>query len=52
MWNIVIGIGFIVGGVTGKLALLGTDSSGALVAVGAGLLIWGIIQKVKERGSK
>jgi len=49
MWNIILGIVFIVGGLSGKLALIGTDSGPALAAVGAGLLIWGIVQQVRAR---
>jgi hypothetical protein len=49
MWNIVIGIIFIVGGLSGKLALLGTNSPVALTIVGVGLLVWGIIQVARGR---
>ena len=49
MWNIFIGIVFIVGGLSGKLALIGTDSGPALAALGAGLLIWGVVQMVRAR---
>jgi hypothetical protein len=41
MWNIIIGIAFIIGGLSGKIALRGTDSGGAIAALGGGLLIWG-----------
>jgi len=51
MWNIVIGLIFIVGGLSGKLALMGTNSGGALAAVGAALLVWGIVQ-IARRGSE
>ena len=44
MWNIIIGILFIIGGASGDYVLAGTDSSGALIAVGIGLIIWGCIQ--------
>lgn len=47
MWNIIIGIIFIAGGLSGQLALRGTDSGGALAAVGGGLVIWGIVQMVR-----
>jgi hypothetical protein len=49
MWNIIIGIAFIIGGLSGKIALRGTDSGGAIAALGGGLLIWGIVQKVRGR---
>ena len=50
MWNIVIGLIFLIGGLSGKLALIGTNSGGAIAVVGAGLLVWGIVQMVR-RGS-
>ncbi|MDB5978829.1 MAG: hypothetical protein JWR07_5589 [Nevskia sp.] len=49
MWNILIGIVFIVGGLSGKLALIGTNSGEALAALGAGLLIWGVVQLVRAK---
>ena len=49
MWNIFIGIVFIVGGLSGKLALIGTNSGEALAALGAGLLIWGVVQLVRAK---
>ena len=39
--NIIIGIVFIIGGATGRLALIGTDSSIAIVLVGVALVAWG-----------
>ena len=42
--NILFGVIFIGGGLSGKMALIGTNSSGALVAVGAALLAFGIYQ--------
>jgi len=50
MWNIIFGIIFIIGGLSGKMALIGTRSSGALVVIGVILLIWGIVQ-LKNKGS-
>jgi len=44
MYNILIGIIFIIGGASGQLVLRGTNSSDALIFVGIGLVIWGIIQ--------
>jgi len=49
MWNIIIGIAFIVGGLSGKLALRGTESGHALAAVGGLLAIWGVVQVVRGR---
>ena len=48
MVNIIIGIIFIIGGLSGSLVLRGTNSSGGLVVVGIGLVIWGIIKTVKK----
>jgi hypothetical protein len=48
MWNIIIGIVFIVGGLSGKLALIGTNSGGALAAVGGVLLILGLVQVARR----
>lgn len=49
MWNIVVGVVFVVGGLTGKLALRGTESGPAIAVVGAGLVIYGIVQVVKGK---
>lgn len=49
MWNIIIGIVFIIGGLTGNLALRGTNSGEAIAAVGAGLVVWGGVQVAKAR---
>lgn len=50
--NIALGIGMVLGGVTGKLALFGTGSSTALIAVGAicaALGVWQLIRAMRER---
>ena len=52
MWNIIIGLVFIVGGLSGKLALLGTDSGLALAALGVGLVIWGGVQVARKKNSE
>lgn len=52
MWNIVIGIVFIVGGLSGKLALRGTQSGEALAVLGGVLAIWGIVQVVRRRNAQ
>jgi hypothetical protein len=49
MWNIIIGGIFIAGGLSGQLALRGTNSSNAIVAVGAGLVLWGLVQLVRGK---
>jgi hypothetical protein len=51
MWNIVIGIVFIVGGLSGKLALRGTESGPALAVLGGVLVIWGGVQMIRGRNN-
>jgi hypothetical protein len=48
VWNIVIGAIFILGGLSGRLALIGTNSGTALAAVGGGLVVWGIVQLARK----
>ncbi|MCC6523143.1 MAG: hypothetical protein IT373_10820 [Polyangiaceae bacterium] len=45
--NILFGLVFVVGGASGQLALRGTGSSVALIAVGVGLLVWGVAQRFR-----
>tara|TARA_B100000609_G_scaffold111168_1_gene88284 strand:+ start:11878 stop:12039 length:162 start_codon:yes stop_codon:yes gene_type:complete len=49
IWNIVIGIVMIIGGLSGKLALIGTNSGTALAVVGLGLTGYGAYQMVNNR---
>lgn len=49
MANLVIGGIMIVGGLSGRLALIGTNSSGALVAVGFALAGYGGYQMLRAR---
>lgn len=49
MGNLLIGIVMIVGGLSGQLVLIGTNSSSALVALGAGLSVWGVVQMIQRR---
>jgi hypothetical protein len=48
--NIGLGIVFIIGGLTGNMALRGTQSGVALAVVGAILLIFGIVRLKGTRG--
>lgn len=48
MGNIVWGIIWIIAGLSGQFVLIGTNSSAALVAVGIGLVIWGLVQAGKK----
>ena len=52
MWNIIIGLVFIGGGLSGQLALRGTESGPALAVLGGVLVIWGIVQVVRARKSQ
>jgi len=49
MINIAIGLIFIVGGFTGRLALRGTSSGIALGVIGIGLVVWGVVQIVRAK---
>lgn len=51
MYNIIIGVIFIIGGLSGSLALKGTGSTTALAVVGAFILLFGIIQVFSNRRS-
>jgi hypothetical protein len=54
MIKIIIGVVFIIGGLSGNLVLIGTNSGGALAAFGAVLVVWGIInlmRRSRQRGS-
>ncbi|HEY0547767.1 MAG TPA: hypothetical protein VGC91_20475 [Pyrinomonadaceae bacterium] len=48
--NIIIGIVFIIGGLSGNLVLRGTGSGGLLAVVGVGLIILGIVRMTKGSG--
>jgi hypothetical protein len=47
--NIIIGIVFIVGGLTGNMALRGTQSGGAIAAVGAVLVLVGLFRMTRPQ---
>lgn len=49
MFNIIIGLIFVVGGLTGQLALRGFNSPELLAAIGAVMIVWGITQIVRRR---
>lgn len=48
--NIIIGIVFVIGGLTGQLALVGTHSGPALAIVGAILIGLGVFRMAASRG--
>ena len=50
MWNIIVGAVFLIGGLSGKLAIRGTDSTMGASIVGGCLIAWGLFQVLQ--GSK
>jgi hypothetical protein len=51
MVKIIIGAIMIIGGLSGNLVLIGTDSGVALAGLGAILVIWGIVRIVAAKRS-
>lgn len=49
MVKIIIGIVMIVGGLSGKLVLVGTQSGLALAGLGVVLVVWGIARMASRR---
>ena len=49
MIKIIIGIIFIIGGLTGHLELIGTQSGTALAVLGAVMVVWGIVRLVRQK---
>ena len=49
MWNIIIGIVFVIGGLSGQLELRGTGSTAALALIGGGLILWGVFQIARKK---
>lgn len=52
MWNIIIGAVFLIGGLSGKIAIRGTDSTVGASILGGVLIVWGIIQMVRANSSE
>lgn len=50
IWNIIVGIVMIVGGLSGQLALIGTNSGMALAGLGGLILVIGIGQMIRSGG--
>lgn len=44
MLNIIMGLVFVIGGLSGQLALRGFNSPELLAAIGAVMIVWGITQ--------
>ena len=49
VWNIVMGLAAIAAGASGQFSLIGTNSTVALIVLGAVFVVWGIIQIVRTR---
>ena len=49
--NIIIGLVFIVGGLSGKLALIGTNNGTFLAMAGGALIIWGVYRLKRARSA-
>jgi hypothetical protein len=49
MVKIIIGLVMVIGGLTGKLVLIGTNSGVALAAFGAVMIVWGIARIASGR---
>ena len=52
MWNIIIGAVFLIGGLSGRIAIRGTDSTVGASILGGVLIVWGIIQMVRANSSE
>jgi len=50
MVKIILGVVFIIGGLSGKFVLIGTNSGVALAVVGAVMIVWGIL-RIAARGN-
>ena len=51
MVKIILGVVFIIGGLSGKLVLIGTNSGVALAVVGAVMIVWGILRIAARRNA-
>jgi hypothetical protein len=49
MLSIIIGLVMLIGGLSGKLALKGTESGGALAVLGGVLIAWGVFRLVTAK---
>jgi hypothetical protein len=49
MIKIIIGVVFIIGGLSGNLVLIGTNSGAALAGLGAVMVVWGIVNLVRRK---
>jgi len=52
MLSIILGLVMVIGGLTGKLVLRGTESGGALAVLGGVLIAWGLYRVVSAKKQK
>ncbi len=52
VFNIIVGLLMVAAGLSGKFSLIGTDNSGLLAAVGAGVAGYGIYRTVRDRSKR
>jgi hypothetical protein len=51
MVKIIIGIIMVIGGLSGNLVLVGTNSGAALAGLGGVLIVWGIVKMIRQKQS-
>ncbi|MGA2787526.1 MAG: hypothetical protein ABSF60_08360 [Verrucomicrobiota bacterium] len=49
MVKIIIGLVMVIGGLSGNLVLVGTNSGAALAVLGGALIVWGIARMVRQK---
>jgi hypothetical protein len=49
MLKIIIGLVMLIGGLSGKLVLVGTNSGVALAVLGGILIVWGIVKMIRQK---
>ncbi len=49
MVKIIIGVVMVVGGLSGKLVLVGTNSGLALAVLGCAMIVWGIVRMTASK---
>jgi hypothetical protein len=52
IWNLLFGLVFMLGGLSGKIVLLGTQSSPAAAALGGVMMAWGASQLWRSRNKR
>jgi drug/metabolite transporter superfamily protein YnfA len=52
MVKIIIGLVMLIGGLSGNLVLLGTNSGAALAALGGVFIVWGMVRMVRQKQNR